>query len=213
LQRLRPAIFLDRDGTVTEEIGYVSTAELHRFRFEKGVPEALRSLSAAGYRLVVVTNQSGVARGIFPASEVDAVHARLREMLADHGVALDGIYYCPHHPDPKAVRVPHLLGTCDCRKPLPGMGLRAARELGIDLRRSWMIGDLPCDLRFAERLGCGSALVLTGHGRRTLAELHAEGGAAPLICANLADAAQRILSLGDEAFAVPAARLAPLPAA
>ncbi|MFH9751044.1 galactose-1-phosphate uridylyltransferase [Streptomyces griseus] len=151
---LRPAVFLDRDGTLTEPREYPGKpADLV---LNPGVGPRLRALRDAGFLLVVVTNQSGVARGYFDVSDLDAMHAHLRSELAEFGVRLDGIYFCPHHTDGK---IPHLAVRCDCRKPEPGMLLTAAAELGIDLGRSWMIGDARSDVLAGEAAGCTSLLV------------------------------------------------------
>jgi D-glycero-D-manno-heptose 1,7-bisphosphate phosphatase len=189
---LRPAVFLDRDGTLSEEIGYIHRADLPRYALLPGVAPALNRLRSKGFALVVLTNQSGVGRGYFGADVVDAVHARMRALLAEGGAALDGVYYCPHHPDPLAAAdngelprgrvearpVPGLCIECDCRKPKPGLALRAARELGLDLGSSWMVGDKKADLGLAESAGLkGGILVLTGYGRKTLESLKAKGQA------------------------------------
>jgi D-glycero-D-manno-heptose 1,7-bisphosphate phosphatase len=156
----REAVFLDRDGTLIEEVNYLSAPE--QVRLIPGAAEAVRRVNDAGALVVVVTNQAGVARGYFPESRVTEVHARLSGLLAECGARIDAYYHCPHHPTEGvgAYRV-----ACDCRKPRPGLLLTAARELGIDLARSWMIGDKPCDARAGEAAGCRTLLVRTGHGR------------------------------------------------
>jgi D-glycero-D-manno-heptose 1,7-bisphosphate phosphatase len=205
----RPAVFLDRDGTLSEEIGYIHAVDLPRYALLPNTAAGLKRLAAAGYALVVLTNQSGVARGYFPASQVDAVHARLRALLAAEGVALDAVYYCPHHPEPAgpadngqlpqgrvaAAAVPELSVDCDCRKPKPGLALQAARELGLDLSRSWMVGDKGADLGLAASAGLrGGVLVLTGYGQGTLEKLRAHGGAPRWVAPDLAAAAELILA-------------------
>lgn len=149
----RAAIFLDRDGTLIQEVGYLGDPE--GVVLLPGVPEALRRLRDAGYALVLVSNQAGVARGLFTEDDVRAVNARLAELLAEHDVALDAWYWCTHHPE--------VGGPCDCRKPATGMLERAAREHGLDLARSWMVGDHPSDVECARRAGARGILVLTGH--------------------------------------------------
>ncbi|MBM3457460.1 MAG: HAD family hydrolase [Armatimonadetes bacterium] len=136
------AVFLDRDGVLIEDTGYPDDPD--RLALLPGVGEALRRFAADHRRLVVVTNQSGVARGFFSLERLDACHDRLRELLAAEGVRLDGIYYCPHHP---AAAVPEFALLCDHRKPGPGMLLSAARELGLDLTRCWIIGDREGDIQ------------------------------------------------------------------
>ncbi|MFF2409975.1 galactose-1-phosphate uridylyltransferase [Streptomyces sp. NPDC058092] len=151
---LEPAVFLDRDGTLTEPRAYPSHPS--HLVLNTGVGPRLRALQEAGVLLIVVTNQSGVARGYFDESDLGAMHDHLHALLAEFDVRLDGVYFCPHHPDGK---VPHLAVRCDCRKPEPGMLLKAAAELGADLDRSWMIGDMESDVLAGESAGCTSFLV------------------------------------------------------
>lgn len=181
----RWGVFLDRDGTLLHLVPYLDDPA--RARLYAGVGPALRRLADAGAALVLVTNQSGIARGYFSRKRVDAVHARLQALLARHGVRLDAIEVCPHHPD--------VTGRCDCRKPAPGMIVRAAKRLGIDLRASWTIGDNASDLGAARAAGTGAALVLTGYGRRTRAAR--EGRGADLVGGTLASVVDRILALRD----------------
>lgn len=156
----RPAFFLDRDGTVCEEVGYVN--HLSRSRLLDHSAEAIRLINRAGWLAVVTTNQAGVARGYFEESLVHAVHARLRTLLETVGARLDAIYFCPHHP---SEGVPPWRADCECRKPRPGMILRAARELDIDLARSCVIGDSVVDIEAGDNAGVPGILVLTGYGR------------------------------------------------
>jgi D-glycero-D-manno-heptose 1,7-bisphosphate phosphatase len=152
---LRPAVFLDRDGTLIQEAHYL--ADPDRVRLIAGAAGALERLRAAGYALVLVTNQSGIARGIYSAEDYHAVAARLDEVLEQSGVPVDGTYYCMHHPD--------YSGPCDCRKPGTGMYERAARELGLDPAASWYVGDKVTDVLPAEALGGKGVLVRTGYGQ------------------------------------------------
>lgn len=148
----RPFVLLDRDGTLIEERHYLRDVEAVRL-----LPNAVRGLRRfreLGLGLVVVTNQSGVARGYFDMKRVDEVHARVGELLAREGLHLDAIYVCPHLPD----------AGCACRKPMPGLGLQAAADLGIDLSRSFVVGDKPGDIAWGHRLGATPFLVRTGHG-------------------------------------------------
>jgi D-glycero-D-manno-heptose 1,7-bisphosphate phosphatase len=156
----RPAVFLDRDGTINEQMGYVN--HLSRFQLLPGVARAIRSLNEAGLPVVVVTNQSGLARGYFPESLLEAVHAELHRLLAREGAHLDGLYICPHHPEAREER---FRLDCDCRKPRTGLLERAAAELGLDLGRSYMVGDRWSDLRCGAAVGATTVLVLTGYGR------------------------------------------------
>jgi D-glycero-D-manno-heptose 1,7-bisphosphate phosphatase len=156
----RPACFLDRDGVLIEEVNYLASPG--QVALIKGAAEALRKLRAAGHVIIVVTNQAGVAKGYFREDIIPAVHSRIHELLADGGASVDGFYYCPHHPSGK---VREYSVECSCRKPEPGMILRAASELNVDLASSFMIGDKISDLEAAANAGCrAAALVRTGHG-------------------------------------------------
>jgi D-glycero-D-manno-heptose 1,7-bisphosphate phosphatase len=152
--------FLDRDGTIIEDLGYLGDPE--RIHFIPGAIEAMRALRAAGYRLVLVTNQAGVARGLITEEDVRRVNDRLRELLAEAGVVLDAIYYCPHHAE---IGPPEYRLACDCRKPGPGMVERARQDLGVNPARSVIIGDHGSDAGVARHFpGMLAIMVLTGHG-------------------------------------------------
>lgn len=153
---IRPACFLDRDGTLTEERGYARTAD--QVALLPGAAEAVALLNQAGVAAVLISNQSGIGRGYFTAEDLAAQHEKLRELLAGEGARLDGMYTCPHHPD----------AGCDCRKPAPGLLTRAARELDLDLPHSWMVGDREEDVAAGERGAAGGLLVRTGYGEDTL---------------------------------------------
>jgi D-glycero-D-manno-heptose 1,7-bisphosphate phosphatase len=155
----RPAVFMDRDGTLTEEVGYVNHPR--RLRLLPRAAQAVRRLNEAGIAAVVVTNQAGIARGYFSEDVLQAVHATLLAQLKDEGAHLDGIYVCTHHPTEGAS--PYRL-DCDCRKPRPGLIHRAAADHGLDLRRSALVGDRPSDLLAARAAGAAGVLVLTGYG-------------------------------------------------
>jgi histidinol-phosphate phosphatase family protein len=157
-QRGRPAVFLDKDGTLIEDVPYNVDPEL--IRLTDGAVEGLRLLHAAGYVLIVVSNQSGVARGYFEEAALRAVERRLRDLLGAAGVPLAGFYFCPHHP---AGSVEAYAVDCACRKPADGLLRRAAREHGIDLARSWMIGDILHDVEAGHRSGCRTILLDVGH--------------------------------------------------
>ncbi len=159
----RRAIIMDRDGTVCEEVGYVN--HLDRVRLLPRSADAIRAANEAGFQTVIVTNQAGVARGYFAETLVDEVHDRVRELLAGEGARLDGIYYCPHHPD---VGGPAYRRSCDCRKPRPGMLWRARDEMGIDLTSSYMVGDSAKDLEAGHAAGTTTVMVLTGYGKGEL---------------------------------------------
>jgi len=159
----RPAVFLDRDGTLSHEVGYVN--ELSRFELYPYSVAAVRALNRAGFLAIVATNQAGVARGYYPESLVHEVHDALRARMSEGGARLDGVYVCMHHP---SVGEPPYRQECDCRKPRPGMLLRAARELDVELRRSYVIGDREGDLKLAWSVGARAVLVKSGYGRGEL---------------------------------------------
>ena len=153
------AVFLDRDGTIlVEGTNYVGKVE-HVVLIPQA-PQALKRLQDAGYKLFVITNQSGVGRGYFTREAVDSIHAHLDEQFARAGVRFDRYYICPHHPE----------DNCDCRKPKPKFLLDAAREFGLDLSRCFMVGDRAGDVQAGANAGVKSILVLTGDGRETLAK-------------------------------------------
>lgn len=159
-----PAVFLDRDGTINEQMGYIN--HLSRFRLLPGVAEAIRTLNEHGLPVVVVTNQSGLARGYFPESLLDEVHQEMRRLLTLKGARIDGLYVCPHHPEAKEAR---FRVNCNCRKPKTGLLEQAAAELRLDLLRSYMVGDRWSDLRCGAAVGASTILVLTGYGRGDVA--------------------------------------------
>jgi len=163
------AIFLDRDGTVIKDLDYLGDPE--RIELLPGAIEALRSLRDAGYLLVVITNQSGVARGFFDEQTCIAVYNRFRQILADAGVPLDAAYYCPHLPGAPVAQYDR---ECNCRKPAPGLFEKAAGELKIDFTISWAVGDSLRDLEPAKKLGIRTILVLTGKGRQQMHEAGAD---------------------------------------
>lgn len=154
ITRGRPAVFLDRDGTVTEPRHYPSSPS--DLVLQPGVADALRELQHLGVALVLVTNQSGLARGFFTWHDLTAMHAHLCDLLGVSGVRLDGIYVCPHHPEGT---VAGLAVRCGCRKPEGGLLFQAAEELGLDLERSWMVGDFASDVLAGHRAGCRTAWV------------------------------------------------------
>jgi D-glycero-D-manno-heptose 1,7-bisphosphate phosphatase len=151
----RRFVLLDRDGTINAERHYLSHP--HQLSLLPGAAAGLRALRELGLGLVVVTNQSGIARGYFDHERLAAIHERLHELLGSAGVELDGIYFCPHGPDE----------NCPCRKPREGMALAAARELDFRLEDSFMIGDKGCDIELGRRIGATTILVQTGYGAET----------------------------------------------
>lgn len=155
---LRRAVFLDKDGTLIEDVPY--NVDPSKIRLAQCAPEGLRLLHEAGYLLIIVSNQSGVARGLFPERALKAVEARLAELLDAHGVPLAGFYYCPHHPDGV---IAQYAVECDCRKPAPGMIFRAAQDLNVDLAASWFVGDILNDVEAGRRAGCRTVLIDNGN--------------------------------------------------
>lgn len=190
---MKRAVFLDRDGTVSEEVGYVN--HVGRFRLIPRAAQGIRCINESDYLAVLVTNQAGVARGYFKESLVIAVHERLEELLAENGAHLDGIYYCPHHP---TAGEPPYRQDCDCRKPKPGMVLAAQRDLNIDVAQSFMVGDKHSDITFAQSVGMQGVLVKTGYGLGEIEQWSAEWTEQPdQICEDLLDAVEWILSRDD----------------
>jgi D-glycero-D-manno-heptose 1,7-bisphosphate phosphatase len=179
---VNPAVFLDRDGTLVEEGGYIDRVE--RFVMFPWTVDAIRLLRRAGYLAVVVTNQAGVAKGIFPESFVDEGRRFLVDRLAEGGVELDGHYYCPHL---REAAVEAYRRDCECRKPRPGMVLQAARDLDIDLSRSVVIGDKRIDVELGWNAGARGILVRTGYGA-TEALGFGSGRPPDAICGNLMEA-------------------------
>lgn len=157
---MRPGVFLDRDGTINEQMGYIN--HLSRFQMLPRASAAIRLLNENNVPVAVVTNQSGLARGYFPEALLDAVHDRMKQVLAEEGAHVDGIYVCPHHPEAKQKQYRI---ACKCRKPKTGLLTTAARELGIDLSQSYVVGDRWADLKTAAECQAAGILVLTGYGK------------------------------------------------
>jgi D-glycero-D-manno-heptose 1,7-bisphosphate phosphatase len=179
------AVFIDRDGTLNVEKDYLYRVD--DCELIPGAVDAVRRLNEAGWLVVVVTNQSGVARGYYGEQEVASLHRHMADELAQGGGQVSGWYFCPHHP---AGQEPYNR-QCDCRKPLPGMLLQAARELEIDLSRSWMVGDKLVDVQAGQAAGCRAVLVRTGYGRQESAGLP---DGVP-VCDDLAAAVELILAV------------------
>jgi D,D-heptose 1,7-bisphosphate phosphatase len=181
---LRPAVFLDRDGTLVRETGYLSDPS--GLELLPGVAEALRALKAAGYALIVVSNQAGVGRGLYPLGAAHATMARLRRELALRGVELDGIYFCPHRPDE----------GCECRKPREGLLRRAAEDHQLDLPTSVMVGDKRSDVAAGHAAGGRGWLVRTGYGSAEESAGTAAGDAPDAVHDDLAAVARALLAGG-----------------
>ena len=160
MTKLKSAVFLDRDGTINEQMGYIN--HICRFQLLPGAAQAIKKLNDAHIPVVVVSNQSGLARGYFPEELLVAVHEKMHKLLAEEGARVDAIYYCPHHPEAKEERFRE---SCNCRKPKPGLVLQASKELGVDPEKSFVVGDRWSDIKTAANCGATSILVRTGYGR------------------------------------------------
>jgi len=181
-----PAVFLDRDGTLVDNLGFLGDPE--RVRLLPGVPEALDRLARAGFLLVVVTNQSAVARGLFTCADVEAVNRKVNRETGDR---IDRFYYCPHHPE---IGRPPWRRVCPCRKPAPGMIEQAIADLAIDPAASFCVGDQARDLECCRALPVATILVLTGRGKEQRTGL---AGEPDRVCADLAAATDWILGGGS----------------
>src|ERR1700675_2875098 len=180
---LRRAVFLDRDGTISEEMGYVN--HIDRFQIFPFAAAAIRQLNQAEIPVIVVTNQSGIARNIFPESLVHEVHKKMVAELAAGGAWIDAIYFCPHKSE----------DACECRKPNPGLLERAAREHALDLSGSWIVGDRYADLEMGHAAGSRGILVMTGYGRGEYELHHSKWARQPdALAENLTEAVRRILN-------------------
>jgi histidinol-phosphate phosphatase family protein len=185
---MRPAVFLDRDGTMVREVGYLGRAEdLHWFPW---TVEAIRLLRRAGFLICVTTNQGGIGLGLFSEDFLQQLHRTMDEHLATADAPVDGWFYCPHHP--RAVIAEFAL-DCECRKPNPGMIREAVRQFDIDLSRSFVVGDKQIDVGLAEQAGTRGVLVRTGHGEEELARCGGTMPGAVHVAANLLEAAAWIM--------------------
>lgn len=189
----RVAVFLDRDGTISEEVEYLDNADM--LRLLPRAAEAVRGINESGLLAIVVTNQSGVARGYFSEDVLKDVHNRMEQLLKTEGAHLDAIYYCPHHPK---VGLPEYVMDCDCRKPKTGMIKSASKDLKIEVGDSYVVGDKIIDIELAHKAGAKGILVMTGYGREELKALGNERGVWPdHIADDLYDAVKWIQRQGD----------------
>jgi len=187
---MKKAFFLDRDGVIIEEENYLSDPA--KARLCSGCCDAFKLIRKAGYAIVAVSNQSGIARGYFSMDDLKAVEARINALLAECGTSVDAWYYCPHLPAPKG-KVDGFAVECDCRKPAPGLILKAAKELSIDVSKSFLIGDKISDIESAQKAGClKSAMVLTGHGAKQETGSHILKNT--VIADNILDAVKKLLA-------------------
>lgn len=182
------AVFLDRDGTINKDVGYPNSydmIDIFPYSFE-----AVKKLNEAGFLAVVVTNQSGIGRGFIEEKNLHDLHQRLARAFGQRGAHFDGIYYCPHYEDSSH---PEYREECTCRKPNPGMAMKAAQDLDVDLSRSYMIGDKVEDVLFGKNIQASSILVLTGFGTKSLPQLRERGIEPAFVAATLLDAVEWIL--------------------
>jgi len=194
-QHHRRAIFLDRDGTLNEEVGYIRDPA--QFRLFDFASEAVRMVNEAGWLAIVITNQAGIARGLFTEAFLGQIHQQMTKELTEAEARVDAIYYCPHHPE---IGEPPYRQTCDCRKPLPGMLKRAAEEFKLDLSECAVIGDRYGDVSAAQAVGARGVLVLTGHGRKEFGQeqtawpQHPEQIVADHVAVNVLEAVRWVLN-------------------
>ncbi|MGD8705957.1 MAG: HAD family hydrolase [Syntrophobacterales bacterium] len=185
---MKLAVFLDRDGTINEEMGYLN--HIDRFVLIPGAAAAIRAIHESDLKAVVVTNQSGVARGYFPKELVDQVHQKMKDLLEEEGAFLDGIYTCTHAPPSKGES-----GSCGCRKPKIGLMKQASQELDLDLEKSYVVGDRFKDVEMARNAGAKGILVLTGYGKGELEFLGPRSKVqADFVAQDLAEAVEWILA-------------------
>ena len=164
------AVFLDRDGTINTEVGYLNHPDQVELIPRAGA--AIKLLNEADFKAIVITNQAGIAKGVVREDLLPAIHQKLTQLLGQEGAAIDAFYYCPHHPEGV---VEQYRIACDCRKPLPGMLLQAARQFSIDLSASYVIGDKSCDMELARNAGAKAVMVLTGYGALEVSRLREAG--------------------------------------
>ena len=181
-------IFLDRDGTINEEVEYITSPD--EVKLIPGAAEAIHRANVSGFKVIVITNQSAIARGLLTEEKLKTIHQRLSELLEGDGAHVDGIYYCPHHPD---IGEPPYRTICDCRKPLPGMLRKAARDHDIDLSQSYVVGDRSIDLETGNAIGAYTILVRTGYGNHEADSILKNGGKTDFIAADLLEAVDHIL--------------------
>ncbi len=180
------AVFLDRDGVITQEPPHYAH-ELSQLELIPKSADAIRLLNENGFVVVIVSNQAGIARGYYQEEDAILFNQALKERLAQNGACIDAIYYCPHHPE---ATVERYRVDCNCRKPKPGMLIKAGKELNVDLRQSFIVGDKLSDIETGERVGCKTILVKTGYGAEELKHSHVDCN---YIADNLYDAVEHVL--------------------
>jgi D-glycero-D-manno-heptose 1,7-bisphosphate phosphatase len=185
----RPAVFFDRDGTLNEEVEFLTAPE--QMRLIPGAGRAVRAVNENGFLALVISNQSGIARGLFTEADLIPIHAKFQQELAASGARIDRIYYCPHHP---TAGIPPYRVDCDCRKPRPGMLHRAEEEMGVDLSRSYVVGDRIVDVLAGRNAGAKGILVLTGYGTSSAGECREQGIVPDYIAPSVGEAVNFILN-------------------
>jgi len=178
---MNKAVFLDRDGTVNEEVHYLSDSK--DLKLLPRVAEAIKMFNDAEYKVIIITNQSAIAKGFLTIEKLNEIHEKLLTLLNKKGAKIDAIYYCPHHPNE----------GCMCRKPKPGLLLKASKEHNIDLNRSYMVGDKLTDIEAGKRAGCKTILVKTGYGKEEIIKINTDN-CPDFITDNLYEAAKIIIS-------------------
>lgn len=186
---MKAAVFLDRDGTINKDVGYLNHPD--QFELLPGALEGLHLLSDSGLQLVIVTNQSGVARGLIPPEQMPVIEQAFLDLMRSNAIPIAGYYTCPHYPEAK---LPEYRSTCECRKPEPGLILQAARDLDIDVRRSYVIGDKASDVQLAHNAGATGILVLTGYGEKHQDSYPSDYNPPHATCRDLLEAAQWIIA-------------------
>jgi D-glycero-D-manno-heptose 1,7-bisphosphate phosphatase len=184
----RNAVFLDRDGTINEDVGYPS--EYSQVRIYAAGFEAVRRLNRAGLMTIVITNQSGIGRGLITEEGLEDIHKKMHAAFVEERARLDGIYYCPHY---ARSSIPRYREDCSCRKPNPGLALRAAADFGLNLKRSYMVGDKVEDILFGRNIRATPVLVLTGYGRKSRPKLEKMGVPPAYVAEDILAAAEWIL--------------------
>lgn len=189
----KKAVFLDRDGNINVDVGYpnsVDQIDIYPYSYE-----AVHKINQAGLLAVIITNQSGVGRGLIQEKDLDVIHNHMRRAFARHDAYFDGVYYCPHYPESD---LPEYKKECSCRKPFPGMGYQAAADLSIDTSRSYMVGDKVEDILFGQNIQAQSILVLTGYGKRSLPALQAQNIKPAFVAKDLLEAVNWILTIEEK---------------
>ncbi len=184
---MRAGIFFDRDGTINEEVNYLSNPE--QLRLLPRAVQAIREANDLGFKVFIISNQSGVARGIITEEQVQAVNTALVQLLNKNGCTIDGVFYCPHHPN---IGIAPYIRNCDCRKPNIGMLLQAVNQFNVDLKHSFVIGDKMSDIQTANNAGTSGILVKTGYGSQEMNLLQENNVTTAYIAEDCYDAVQYI---------------------